>query len=83
MAESKKSASSQYKIGDYIEIIVCNSHYKEIGKVVGFDPYNEFNLKIEFDNGFVQGYMVDEVKHIPRLGQEKKFSKKLLRKLFG
>lgn len=84
MEESKKSASSLYKIGDYVEIIVCNSRYHQIGKVVGFDPYNEFNLKIEFEKGYIQGYMVDEIRHIPRIGQKRKPTKKIsLRRLLG
>lgn len=86
MEESKKSASSLYKIGDYVEIIVYNSHYRQIGKVVGFDPYNEFNLKIEFEPGYIQGYMVSEIRHIPRIGDKIKPTKKglrLLRRLLG
>lgn len=84
MEESKKSASSLYKIGDYVEIIVCNSRCHQIGKVVGFDPYNEFNLKIEFEKGYIQGYMVNEIRHIPRIGQKIKPTKKIsLRRLLG
>ena len=84
MEESKKSASSLYKIGDYVEIIVYNSRYRQIGKVVGFDPYNEFNLKIEFESGYIQGYMVSEIRHIPRIGQKIRPRKKsLLRRILG
>ena len=85
MEENKKSASSLYKIGDFVEIIVLNSRYHQIGKVVGFDPNNEFNLKIEFEKGYIQGYMVSEIRHIPRIGQKIKpqNKKSSLRKLLG
>ena len=65
-----KKAKEEYKIGDLVEIRVHNSHYREIGQVCGFDLHNEFNLKVKFDDGrFIQGYMTDEVRHLPKLGK--------------
>lgn len=83
-----KKAKDEYKIGDLVEIRVHNSHYREIGQVCGFDLYNEFNLKVKFDDGrFIQGYMTDEVRHLPKLGKVRalfdlKEVKRMTRKLF-
>lgn len=65
-----KKAKDEYKIGDLVVIRVHNSHYREICQVCGFDIHNEFNLKVKFDDGrFIQGYMTDEVRHLPKLGK--------------
>ncbi len=78
-----EKAKDKYKIGDLVEIRVHNSHYREIGQVCGFDPYNEFNLKVKFDDGrFIQGYMTNEVRHLPKLGKVRRiFDPKELKRM--
>ena len=83
-----EKAKDKYKIGDLVEIRVHNSHYHEIGQVCGFDLHNEFNLKVKLDDGrFIQGYMTDEVRHLPKLGKvrmifDPKELKRMTRELF-
>lgn len=67
-----EKAREKFEIGQFVEILVRNSHQGQIGKVVAFDRYNEFNVKVEFSKGHVQGYMVNELRPIPKLGQERK-----------
>lgn len=82
MKKNIKKAKEEYKIGDLVMILVHNSHYREIGEVCGFDLYNEFNLKVKFDEGrLIHGYMTNEVCHIPRLCMEKMFDVKELKKI--
>lgn len=66
-----EKARDKFKIGQLVQIIVQNSHYHEFGRIVAFDAHNEYNVKVAFDEGYMQGYMVDELKPLPRLGQPK------------
>lgn len=62
-------AREKFKIGQPVEILVHNSHRGEIGKIVAFNEHNAYNVKVQFDDNVVQGYMVNELKPIPKLGQ--------------
>ena len=64
-----EKARDIFEIGQHVEILVHNSHCGEIGKIVAFNERNEFNVKVKLDDKCVQGYMVNELKPIPRLGQ--------------
>lgn len=66
-----EKARDKFKIGQLVVILVHNSHHGDIGQVVGFGEYNEYNVKVSFEGNYVQGYMVDELKPLPRLGQTK------------
>ncbi len=66
-----EKAWEKFDIGQYVEILVRNSHYGDIGKIVGFDAHNEYNVKVALDDGFIQGYMTAELRAIPRLGQKR------------
>lgn len=74
-----QKAMDRFKIGQYVEILVHNSHQGDVGKVVDFNGHNCYNVKVQFDDGFVQGYMVNELRPIPRLGQKLLFRKNLLK----
>ena len=63
-----EKARDKFKIGQFVVILVHNSHHGDIGQVVGFGQYNEYNVKVSFLGNEVQGYMVNELKPIPRLG---------------
>ena len=77
-----EKARDKFKIGQLVQIIVQNSHYHEFGRIVAFDAHNEYNVKVAFDEGYVNGYMVDELKPLPRLGQTKlSLHGKMLKKL--
>lgn len=79
-------AREKFKIGQYVEILVHNSHRGAIGKIVAFNEHNEYNVKVQFDDNFVQGYMVSELRPIPRLGAKLSLNKKhhsIIRKLWG
>lgn len=77
-----EKARDKFKIGQLVVILVHNSHHGDIGQIVGFDDYNEYNVKVAFDEGYMQGYMVDELKPIPRLGKTKlSLCGKMLKKL--
>ena len=65
-----EKAKEKFKIGQLVVILVNNSHHGDIGKIVGFDDYNEYNVKVAFEGNEVQGYMTAELKPIPRLGQK-------------
>ena len=65
-----EKARDKFKIGQLVVILVHNSHHGDIGQVVGFGEYNEYNVKVSFEGNYVQGYMVDELKPLPRLGQK-------------
>ena len=65
-----EKARDKFKIGQLVVILVNNSHHGDIGQIVGFDDYNEYNVKVAFEGNYVQGYMVDELNPIPRLGQK-------------
>lgn len=66
-----EKARDKFKIGQLVQIIVHNSHYHEFGRIVAFDAHNEYNVKVSFEGNYIQGYMVDELKPLPRLGQTK------------
>ena len=55
-------AREKFKIGQPVEILVHNSHRGEIGKIVAFNEHNAYNVKVQFDDNVVQGYMVNELK---------------------
>ena len=78
-----EKASEKFKIDQYVEILVHNSHHGAIGKIVAFDEHNEYNVKVQFDVNFVQGYMVDELRPIPRLGQKLPLRKKISSKILN
>lgn len=65
-----EKARDIFKIGQSVEILAHNSHQGEIGKIVAFSERNEYNVKVQLDGDLVQGYMVNELRPIPRLGQE-------------
>ena len=65
-----EKARDKFKIGQLVVILVNNSHHGDIGQIVGFDDYNEYNVKVAFEGNEVQGYMTAELKPIPRLGQK-------------
>lgn len=65
-----EKARDIFKIGQSVEILANNSHQGEIGKIVAFSERNEYNVKVLLDGDLVQGYMVNELRPIPRLGQE-------------
>ena len=69
-----EKAMDKFRIGQFVEVIVHNSTYGMIGIVVAFDEHNEYNVKVAFDDGFKeyfeQGYMTNELRPIPRLGQK-------------
>ncbi len=65
-----EKARDVFKIGQFVEILVHNSHQGEIGKIVAFDEDNEYNVKVQIYDNFVQGYMVNELRRIPRLGEK-------------
>ena len=73
-----EKARDKFEIGQSVEIIVHNSHYGDIGKVVAFDKHNEYNVKVAFGENYVQGYMVNELKPIPKLGQRLSAPRKFL-----
>lgn len=73
-----EKARDKFEIGQSVEIIVHNSHYGDIGNVVAFDKYNEYNVKVAFGENYVQGYMVNELKPIPKLGQRLSVPRKFL-----
>ena len=70
-------AREKFKIGQSVEILVHNSHRGAIGKIVAFDEHNEYNVKVQFDDNFMQGYMVSDLRPIPRLGEKLPLNKKL------
>ena len=77
-----EKARDKFKIGQLVQIIVHNSHYHEFVRIVAFDAHNEYNVKVAFDEGYMQGYMVNELKPIPRLGQTKlSLCERMLKKL--
>lgn len=81
-----EKARDIFKIGQSVEILVRNSHRGEIGKIVAFNEHNAYNVKVRFDDNVVQGYMVNELRPIPRLGQKLPLKKNLhsiIRKLWG
>lgn len=81
-----EKAKDVFKIGQSVEILVHNSHQGEIGKIVAFDEHNEYNVKVQIYDNFVQGYMVSELRPIPRVGAKLPLNKKLhsiIRKLWG
>lgn len=65
-----EKARDIFKIGQSVEILAHNSHQGEIGKIVAFSERNEYNVKVQLDGDLVQGYMVNELRPIPRLGQK-------------
>ena len=73
-----EKARDIFKIGQSVEILVHNSHQGEIGKIVAFSERNEYNVKVQLDGDLVQGYMVNELRPIPRLGQERSKTRKFL-----
>lgn len=73
-----EKAREKFKIGQSVEILVHNSHRGAIGKIVAFDEHNEYNVKVQFDDNFVQGYMVDELRRIPRFGEKTAKTSKFL-----
>ena len=74
-----EKARDKFKIGQLVVILVNNSHHGDIGQIVGFDDYNEYNVKVAFDEGYRQGYMVSELRPIPRLGQKVSIKSKILK----
>lgn len=70
-----EKARDIFEIGQLVEILVRNSHQREIGKIVAFSERNEYNVKVQLDEDLVQGYMTNELRPIPRLGQELSLSK--------
>lgn len=74
-----EKARDKFKIGQLVVILVHNSHHGDIGQVVGFGQYNEYNVKVSFEGNEVQGYMVNELKPIPRLGQKVSIKSKILK----
>lgn len=70
-----EKARDIFEIGQLVEILVRNSHQREIGKIVAFSERNEYNVKVQLDEDLVQGYMVNELRPIPRLGQKKHATK--------
>lgn len=73
-----EKAREKFEIGQSVEILVHNSHQGEIGKIVAFSERNEYNVKVQLDGDLVQGYMVNELRPIPRLGQELSKTRKFL-----
>lgn len=73
-----EKARDIFKIGQSVEILANNSHQGEIGKIVAFSERNEYNVKVLLDGDLVQGYMVNELRPIPRLGQEVSKTRKFL-----
>jgi len=73
-----EKARDVFKIGQFVEILVHNSHQGEIGKIVAFDEHNEYNVKVQIYENFVQGYMVDELRRIPRFGEKTAITSKFL-----
>lgn len=73
-----EKARDKFEIGQLVEILVHNSHYGEIGKIVAFNERNEYNVKVAFDGNIEQGYMTNELRPIPRLGQELTKTRKFL-----
>lgn len=76
-----EKAKDIFKIGQVVKIIVKNSHNGDFGVIVGFDAYNEYNLKIKFEDGTIQGYMVEEIISIPRMAQRIPFDANYLKKI--
>lgn len=72
-----EKARDVFKIGQFVKILVHNSHQGEIGKIVAFDEDNEYNVKVQIYDNFVQGYMVSELRPIPRVGEKLPLNKKL------
>jgi hypothetical protein len=72
-----EKARDKFRIGQLVQIIVHNSHYHEFGRIVAFDEHNEYNVKVQFDDNFAQGYMVSELRPVPRLGEKLPLNKKL------
>lgn len=76
-------ARDKFVIGQLVEVIVLNSTYGMVGKVVAFNEHNEYNVKVAFDDGFKEyferGYMTNELKPIPRLGQKVSIKSKILK----
>lgn len=73
-----EKARDVFKIGQFVEILVHNSHRGEIGKIVAFNEHNEYNVKVQFDDNFVQGYMVNELRRIPSFGEKLQKTSKFL-----
>lgn len=73
-----EKARDIFKIGQSVEILAHNSHQGEIGKIVAFSERNEYNVKVLLDGDLVQGYLVNELRPIPRLGQEVSKTRKFL-----
>lgn len=71
-------ARDKFVIGQLVEVIVLNSTYGMVGKVVAFNEHNEYNVKVAFGENYVQGYMVNELKPIPKLGQRLSAPRKFL-----
>ena len=55
-----EKAKDKFKIGQLVVILVNNSHHGDIGKIVGFDDYNEYNVKVAIEGNEVQAYMTAE-----------------------
>lgn len=76
-------ARDKFVIGQLVEVIVLNSTYGMVGKVVAFNEHNEYNVKVAFDDGFKEyferGYMTNELRAIPRLGHKLSFVEKIKR----
>ena len=74
-----EKAKDKFKIGQLVVILVNNSHHGDIGKIVGFDDYNEYNVKVAFEGNEVQAAfetdMLSAAKEIiissPGLNQQK------------
>ena len=78
-----EKARDKFRIGQFVEVIVQNSTEGMIGTVVAFNEHNEYNVKVAFDDGFKehfeQGYMVNELRPIPRFAQKLSLKDKIKR----
>ena len=75
-----EKANDILKLGQSVVILVNNSHYEEVGKVVEISFYNPYHVKVQFDDGSVQGYMTNEIKPLIRMGQPLMFDNHEFRK---